>query len=153
MKRKSILSVALALSVSMSMLCFPSATQAQPRPNRFIGTTGVISLPVGQVLRITISSEGFEAGTAQFAWAKYMPSGCTNDGVCRHTIQSQGTTAPVNIARNEAASFDVQGDGNGVRVEVRANTRAVVAAASIVNTATGEVTSHVIMANTEGDFH
>ena len=153
MKRKMRNSIAVALSLLLALMTFVPTTRAQLRPNRFRGSTGVITLPVGQVLRITISSEGFEAGfRAQFAWANYMSSGC-NNGVCLHTVQSQGTTTPVNVASNEAASFEVPGNGNGVRVEVRANTRAVVAAASIVNTATGEVTSHVIMANTEGDFH
>jgi hypothetical protein len=152
MKTKRHLSVALALSVFASMLIFPSATRAQSGPTRFRGDTGVIALAVGQVLRITLSPEAFEDAVV-FRSTRYIPSGCNSDGVCRHTVQSQVTTAPVNVAPNQAASFEVQGNGNGVRVVVRANTRAVVATASIIDIATGEVTSHVIMANTEGDFH
>ena len=152
MNSKRRLSVALALSVFLSMLIFPSATQAQSGANRFRGDTGVIALGLGQVLRITISPEGFECN-AVFRSTKYIPSGCNGEGVCRHTVQSQTTTAPVNIAADQAASFEVQGNGDAVRVVVRANIRAVVATATIVNTATGEVTSQVIMANTEGDFH
>jgi hypothetical protein len=155
MKRQSILTIAMALGLFMSFVSFPLTAQAQQPPKRFRGDTGVITLGMGQVLRITIASEGFEDNilAVRFAWMKYMPAGCNNDGVCRHTIQSEGVTAPVNIPGHEAASFDVQGTGNGVRVEVRANTAHVIADESIINTASGEVTSHVIMANTEGDFH
>jgi hypothetical protein len=73
--------------------------------------------------------------------------------VCGHTVQSQGTTGPVNVGPNDAASFDVQGTGAAVRVAVFVATGDVNADALIINSATGEVVSHVIMANTEGDFH
>jgi hypothetical protein len=109
-----------------------------------------------QVLRITVSGlNGNDTIRVRFAWMKYMPAGCNNDGVCLHTVQSQGITAPVTVGPGEAASFDVQGNGNGVRVGVflvagdfNADARAD---ALIINSATGEVVSQVIMANTEGD--
>ena len=82
-----------------------------------------------------------------------MAGGCNTDGVCRHVVQSEGVTAPANVAPNQAGSFEVPGTGAGVRVVVRANTPNVRAVSQIINTATGEVTAHVIMANTEGDFH
>jgi len=75
-------------------------------------------------------------------------AGCNTEGVCRHTVQSHGVTASVNFGSNEAASFDVQGTGGGVRVEVLAdfNTNGAVDSsdAMIINAATGEVT-HVIV--------
>jgi hypothetical protein len=130
---------------------------AQPRPNRFRGDTGVITLGLGQVLRITIASEGFESNAVavRFAWMKYGPAVCNAEGVCRHVIQSQGVTAPVNVGPSQAASFDLSGSGDGVRIEVLANSDSANTEDSmiIINAATGEVTSHVIMANTEGDFH
>ena len=151
MKYQSRASIVLALSLFISTLSFPPTAQGQQPVKRFLADTGVITLGMGQVLRITISSEGFEshAVRARFAWMKYMPSGCNTDGVCRHTIQSQGVTAPVNVAPNEAASFEVQGTGNGVRVQVRgeANGDWIIDVADIINIATGEVTSHVIMGN------
>jgi len=76
---------------------------------------------------------------------------CNTDGVCRQTIQSQGATTPVPVSQNEAASFDVQGTGGGVRVNVFVAAGDVTGDALILNSATGEVVSHVIMANTEGD--
>ena len=78
---------------------------------------------------------------------------CNTEGVCRQTVQSQGMTTPLNINQNEAASFDMQGTGGGVRVTVFVAAGDVNGDALIINSATGEVVSHVIMANTEGDFH
>jgi hypothetical protein len=72
-------------------------------------------------------------------------------GSANRSSNRKALTAPVNLAPNEAASFEVQGNGNGVRVEVRVAAGDVNGDAEIINTATGEVTSHVIMANTEGD--
>jgi hypothetical protein len=40
---------------------------------------------------------------------------------------------------------------NGVRIMVQSNSRNVRATAMIINTVTGETTSHIIIANTEGD--
>jgi hypothetical protein len=155
MKRKAIGSLLLSSIFLVSMSVLPARSHAQPRA-RFRADTGVVTLGLGQVLRITISSEGFEDGNpvrVRFAWMKYMLASCNTEGVCRHTIQSQGVTAPVNVPPNEAASFDVQGTGGGVRVGVFVATGDVTGDAVIINTATGEVVSHVIMANTEGDFH
>ena len=153
MKYHSRVSMVLALSLFISM-SFPSATQAQPRPNRFRADTGVVYIGGSQALRVTVNGMGgADAIRVRFAWMEYMPSGCNTDGVCRHVIQSEGATAPVNIGPNQAASFEVQGTGNGVRVEVRVSTADVIGDACIINSSTGEVTSHVIMANTEGDFH
>jgi len=152
MKRQSTLSLALALSLFISIVSFPVKVHAQQSPKRFRGDTGVIPLGIGQVLRLTVNgASGTDAIRVRFAWMKYMPAGCNNDGVCRHVIQSEGATAPVNIGPNQAASFEVQGTGNGVRVQVRVSTADVIGDACIINSATGEVTSHVIMANTEGD--
>jgi len=155
MKRHATLSLLLALSLFVSLISFPRSGQAQ-QPRRFRANTGVITLGMGQVLRITISSEGFElkdTARVRFAWMKYMPAGCNTEEVCRHTIQSQGVTAPVSVGPNEAASFDVQGTGGGVRVGIIVAAGDVNGDALIINSATGEVVSHVIMANTEGDFH
>jgi len=159
MKYQSRVSIVLALSLFISMLSFPLKAQGQTRPRRFRGDTGVITLGLGQVLRITVNGgDGNDTFRVRFAWMKYMPAGCNTEGVCRHTIQSHGATDPVNIGAGEAASFDVQGISSAgtVRVENFAdgNLDGVVNAdAMIINSATGEVVSHVILANTEGDFH
>lgn len=154
MKYKNRKLMALGLALLISLATFAPTSRAQQR-RRFRADSGVVTLGMGQILRITISSEGFEDGfRARFNWAKYMPAGCNPEGVCRHTVQSRGATALVNVARGEAASFDMQGTGGGVRVEVLAdyNGNGIVDAADlmIINTATGETVSHVIMANTTG---
>ena len=61
MKRKTALSLLLALALFGSMSFFPAKSQAQPRLRKR-ADTGAVTLGMGQILRITISSEGFEDG-------------------------------------------------------------------------------------------
>jgi len=152
MKYQSRVSIVLALSLLISTLSFPLTADGQTRPSRFRSDTGVITLGVGQKMVVYIGGSR-SAVRVRFAWMRYMAAGCNTDGVCRHTIQSQGLTAPVSVAPDETASFEVQGMGNGVRVGLFGdfNGDGAVSAMDIINIATGEVTSHVIMANTEGD--
>jgi len=152
MKRRRVFSIVLALILFTSILILPATGRAEQPRDRFRGETGVITLGVGQKVVVWIHGGALKGPTrVRFAWQRYMATGCNSDGVCQQIVQSQGTTAPVNLAPNEAASFEVQGNGNGVRVEVRVAAGDVNGDAEIINTATGEVTSHVIMANTEGD--
>ncbi|HEX3229402.1 MAG TPA: hypothetical protein VHQ95_10575 [Pyrinomonadaceae bacterium] len=152
MKRRRVFSIVLALILFTSILILPATGRAEQLRDRFRGETGVITLGVGQKVVVWIHGGALKGPTrVRFAWQRYMATGCNSDGVCQQVVQSQGTTAPVNLAPNEAASFEVQGNGNGVRVEVRVAAGDVNGDAEIINTATGEVTSHVIMANTEGD--
>src|ERR1043166_7760622 len=114
MKRRT----TMLLALTLSLLVFPLPAQGQ-QGRRLRGDTGVITLGMGQVLRITVNGkDGNDTFRVRFAWMKYMLSGCNTDGVCRHTLQSQGITAPVNVGTNEAASYDVQGTGGGVRVSI-----------------------------------
>ena len=149
-RTRSLMAVSLVVLLSVAVL---TPTISAQRPHRFHADTGVITLGLGQVLRITLSSEAFEDANIvrpRFVWFRYGPTTCNPQGVCRQTVTSQGTTAPVNINQNEAASFDVQGTGGGVRVAVFVAAGDVTGDALIINSATGEVVSHVIMANTEG---
>jgi hypothetical protein len=148
--------IAIALIVLLSVATLAPTISAQQR-HRFRADTGLVTLGMGQVLRITLSSEAFEDAAivrTRFVWMRYGPMNCNPEGVCRQTVQSQGATAPVIINQSESASYDMQGPGS-VRVEVLAdyNANGTVDAADlmIINSATGEVVSHVIMANTEGD--
>ena len=148
--------MAMTLIILLSAATLAPTISAQQR-HRFRADTGLITLGLGQVLRITLSSEAFEVVSTtrpRFVWMRYGPMNCNTEGVCRQTVQSQGATAPVIINQSESASYDMQGPGS-VRVEVLAdyNANGIVDAADlmIINSATGEVVSHVIMANTEGD--
>jgi hypothetical protein len=153
MKRKTKWSWLITFSLLVSLVSLPVPAQAQ-QGRKFRSDTGIVTLGMGQVLRITVNGgSGNDIIRVRFAWTKYMLSSCNSDGVCRHLVQSQGTTAPVNVGPNEGASYDVQGFGGGVRVGVFVAAGDVNADALIINTATGEVVSQIIMANTEGDFH
>ena len=153
MKRKTKWSLLITFSLLASLVSLPVPARAQ-QGRRFQRDSGIVTLGMGQVLRITVNGQsGNDLIRVRFAWTKYMLSGCNPDGVCRHVVQSQGTTAPVNVGANEGASFDIQGFGGGVRVGVFVAGGDVNGDALIINTATGEVVSHIIMANTEGDFH
>ena len=59
---------------------------------------------------------------------------------------------PMILKPGEAASLDLAQSGfKGVRIVVQSNRRNVQATAMIIDTVTGETTSHIIIANTEGD--
>ena len=152
MKHRMAIPLLLSLSLLVSLVCFPLPAQGQ-QGRKLRGDIGVFTIGMGQVLRVTVNGkDGNDAFRVRFAWMKYMPAGCTTDGVCRHTIQSQGVTAPVNVGANQAASYDVQGTGGAVRVSVFVAAGDVNGDAEIINTATGEVTSHVVIWFVEGDF-
>ena len=152
-KTRALAAITVIILLSLSTLA-PTASAQQRR--RFRADTGVVTLGIGQVLRITLSSEAFEDAAivrTRFVWTRYGPMNCNTEGVCRQMVQSQGATAPVIINQSESASYDMQGPGS-VRVEVladyNANGTVDAADAMIINTATGETVSHVIMANTTG---
>ena len=154
MKRRQVFSIVLALILFTSILILPATGRTEQPRDRFRGETGLITLGIGQKVIVWIHGGGLKSPTrVRFAWQRFITAGCNSDGVCRQVVQSEGTVAPVSLAANEAASFEIQGNGNGVRVEVRVAAGDVNGDAEIINAATGEVTSHVIMANTEGDFH
>jgi hypothetical protein len=56
------------------------------------------------------------------------------------------------LAAGEAISLELVATTYG-RGIVTSNRRDMRVTASIINTTTGETASHIIMANTEGDFH
>ena len=154
MRRRIALSIALALGVSVSLVSLPATAQAQQQQRRFFAyDTGVLTPGAGQILRVTVAGgHGDDAISVRFRRVRYMAEGCNTDGVCRHSTQQVMSSSPLLLNSSEAAYIDVPGDGNGVRVVVGSTSRDVRATASIINTLTGETVSHIIMANTEGDF-
>ncbi len=154
MRRQRSFAAVLGLILFTSMVPLPAKARAQQPRDRFRAWTGPITLGNGQTLVVSIHGGALRDVTGvRFAWQRFMVAGCNSDGVCRQVVQSQGVTAPVNLGPNEAATFQIQGNGNGVRVEARVAAGDVNGDAEIIETATGAVTSHIIMANTEGDFH
>lgn len=152
MNHRITLSITMAICLLASMLCLPGSARAQ-QSRKLRADTGVVTLGTNQVLRITVNGQsGNDTILVQFAWTKYAPAGCNNDGVCRHTVQSQGVTTPVTINGAEAASFDMQGTGGDVRLSVRVKGTGVNGDEQLINTVTGETHSNVVIWFVEGDF-
>jgi len=152
MKRSMLFSVALAVSVILlSLASSDSATQAQQRSRLFHWDTGVVSLGPNQVLRITGDWNGDGDTTVGFREIKYGQGAC-NGTVCKLITISTTTSGPHTLAAGEAISLELVATTYG-RGIVTSNRRDMRVTAAIINTTTGETTSHIIMANTEGDFH
>jgi len=151
MKRSIALAVALAVSVILlSLASSDSATQAQQR-RLFQWDTGVVSLGPNQVLRLSGDWNGDGDTTVGFREIKYGQGAC-NGNVCKLFTISSTTSGPHTLASGEAISLELLATTYG-RGIVTSNRRDMHVTASIINTTTGETTSHIIMANTEGDFH
>ena len=151
MKRSIALAVALAVSVILlSLATSNSATQAQQR-SLFQWDTGVVSLGPNQVLRITADWNGDSDTIVGFREIKYGQAACMGT-VCKLITISTTTSGPHRLTAGEAISLELVATTYG-RGIVTSNRRNMQVTASIINTLTGETTSHIIMANTEGDFH
>lgn len=151
MKRSIACSVALAVSmILLSLASSDSPSQAQQR-RLFQWDTGVVSLGPNQVLRLTGDWNGDGDTTVGFREIKYGQGAC-DGAVCKLITISTTTSGPHKLADGEAISLDLITTTYG-RGIVTSNRRDGRVTASIINTTTGETTSHIIMANTEGDFH
>lgn len=164
MKRRIILLIALVAGIaSATLLSYDSAAQGQPG-RRFSFDTGVGTLGPHQSLRVSLTGDfdgdgdvdGADFITARFRRMEYIEQ----DNIYR--IGSQSITPPVGLGNGEAAIFNVSdGSSNTVLIArgvasgvlVGPNRNDVKATAMIVNTLTGETTSHIIVANTDGDIH
>lgn len=158
MKRRITFSLALVSILLLSLMSSHSTTNAQQRPQRFRADSGLMIPGPHQILRITVAAgSGDDRITfVRFRRREYMQATCDSAGVCKHVLSSQTITDPIMLAPGEAALFDIT-DGTSntilrVRGEVESNRPNVTVTAQIISQ-TGEVTSHLIMPTTEGDFH
>ena len=152
MKRSIASAITLAVSlILLSLVSSDSTTQAQLRGKLFHWDTGVVALGPNQVLRIVGDWNGDGDTTVGFREIKYGQGAC-NGPVCKLVILSSTTSGPHIVPAAEAIALDLVASTYG-RGIVTSNRRDVQVTASIINTTTGETTSHIIMANTEGDFH
>ncbi|HEY8203958.1 MAG TPA: hypothetical protein VIF81_04450 [Pyrinomonadaceae bacterium] len=135
MKRKSIFSVAVALSVLLTVITFVSTTQAQP-PQRFVYTTGVVKLGPNQALRIIIDWGDGTAGQVRFGRTLYTQGPCNSDGVCQLT-GSNTYTGLTTLEKGVVASCDVLAAGTYGRGLVVTTSQKVHVSAAIVNATTG----------------
>ena len=150
MKRRITLSIALALSIVLVSLMSSDSTVKAQNQIRVVADTGIATLGPNQILRITL---GLQGGNYTFALRRIeYTQGVCSGGVCKHTIASQTTSNPITLMPGEAASIDIPNTAFGVRGVVLSNRRNAQVTAMIINTSTGEVTSQIILANTEGDI-
>jgi hypothetical protein len=162
MKRRIALSIAFTLGVVLvSLASSDSTAQAQPATGKVVADTGIVTLGPNQVLRLTLMGDfngDADVDAADYVLFRRMEYGqetCGSDGVCKLVVTSQAATNPIRL-RPGAALFYTNNPGSGlfgVRLVALSNRRSVRATATIINTITGETTSHIIVANTDGDIH
>jgi hypothetical protein len=151
MKRSIALAVALAVSgILLSLASSDSVSQAQQR-RLFQWHTGVVSLGPNQVLRLTGDWNGDGDTTVGFREIKYGQGAC-NGNACKLITISTTTSGPHTLASGEAISLELIGTTYGGAI-LTSNRRDMRVTASIINTTTGETTSQIIVANTDGDIH
>ena len=163
MKQRTTLLIALVVSLAfLSLPFFATTTQAQQVSVKARFDTGVITLGPQQVLRLTVDwgdgKPDAVVDAADYVLFRRMDYGqetCGSDGVCKLVVTSQTTTNQIRLRPGEAASYtNNPGSGlPGVRIVALSNRHSVRATATIINVITGETTSHIIVANTDGDIH
>lgn len=143
MKRRTALSIALALSVIvLALMSSDSKVIAQGGGadfTRFRADTGVVTLGPNQKLRITVAN-GLRSATVRFRRLEYTPGSCSG-GVCKHIISSQLVSDPLTLAPGEAATYNEGDTATNVRCVVTTNRQDVNVKGLIINASTGEVLS------------
>ena len=162
MKRRIALSIAFTLSVVLVSLASSASTaQAQPgKRNVVVADTGIVYLAQYQVLRLTLMGDSTGDGIVDaadyvlFRRMEYGQETCGSDGICKLVVTSQTATNTIRLRPGEAVFYTNNPGGGlfGVRIVALSNRRGVRATATIINTITGETTSHIIVANTDGDY-
>jgi hypothetical protein len=138
MKRRMTLILALTASLLLTLVVFSIAQgQTGRKP---VADTGVIPLGPNQLLRLTVAAGDVngDGSVVQFRQVGYMQASC-NGGVCKHTVVSQSTSAPVTLMLGEAASIDILSNSFGVRAMVLSNNQNVRVNAMIVDATTGNI--------------
>ena len=164
MKRTITISITLALCLAIVSIASSHASAQVQQRRRFTLDTGVVTLAPNRTMIVALTGDfngdgdvdGSDFLLARFKRMQYVEQ----DGIYR--VSSLSTLAPVTLETGQGATFDVvtaasattrhvRGFLSGVYVGINADK--IFAVASVTNVLTGETTSHIIMANTEGDFH
>ncbi|HWP54670.1 MAG TPA: hypothetical protein VN476_11095 [Pyrinomonadaceae bacterium] len=128
-------SIAIALSISLTLITFVSTAHAQP-PERYFYNTGVVRLGPNQILRLTIDWGDGMAGQVRFGRTMYTPGPCNADGVCK-LAGSNMYTGATTLAQGDVASCDVLAAGTYGRGIVVTTSQRVQVSAAIVDATTG----------------
>ena len=110
MKRRIVLSIALALSIiSVLLMSLNSSVEAES-PLRYSASTGVVTLAPGENLSLTITGGAPEdAFAVRFRRTRYVKTDCAG-GVCRYVVESQTTTPTMISAPNQSSKLDLMGE-------------------------------------------
>src|SRR5215203_3661486 len=120
MKRKIILSIALALSIILVSLIKSDSIVAAEIQTKFVFDTGVITLGPNQDLRLSVLSGTPTAnGSFNFRVRRfgYAQDSCTG-GVCKLSVDSQTASDLITLLPGEAAFFDIPAELQVVRAVV-----------------------------------
>ena len=152
-------SIALAISIVLSLTFLDSPVLAQQGGKRFTFDTGVITLGQGQQLRVAIAGDFDNDGDvdgADYIRARFTELGYIEQGNV-YKIISRTTSAPVILGNGEAAYFNVGPDVHGARGVITGvilgKNRNVRSTAEIIDISTGKVVSHIILGYRESDFN
>jgi hypothetical protein len=141
MKHRIALSFVLNLSMLLTVLSAAPAVKAQQDGKRLIADTGVITLGLNQVLRLSAQTgDGLILGNlyVRFRQVEYSQGACIGT-VCKHVIASQSISPPIALGPGEAASIDITNNAFGVRGMVLSNSQDVRVTATVVDTVTGKI--------------
>lgn len=101
--------------VALAMATAPSSIRAQ-EPQKFRADTGILVLGPHQGLRLAV--KGARSGSVvQFIRQTYEQTACS-DGVCKHVVSSEHSTAALTLTQAEGASFDIASTPSAVEVRV-----------------------------------
>ena len=142
MRKPRLLSLISAVFVLLSV-CLVNEVPAQPPPSRFIAETGLIIPGPHLKLRLIVTATGKAAVTVRFRQMAYMPDGCDADGVCKLSVSSEATSAPITLNPGEASSMELLATTYG-RGSVITSSQDARVTLQIVDTVTGETQSVLI---------
>jgi hypothetical protein len=128
-------SIAIALSISLTLITFVSTAQAQ-QPERYFYNTGVVKLGPNQILRVTIDWGDGMVGQVRFGRTMYAQGPCNADGVCKLAGSNMYTGANT-LAQGDVASWDALTAGTYGRGIVVTTSQKVKVIAAIVDATTG----------------
>lgn len=131
--------IALVVSLVSASLMSSDSTAAAQQPQRFTADSGVVALGPNQALRTTVSGTGNDTVRVRFRWMRYGPTGWGSDGVCRHTVTSQGATQPESLGPADALYYDQGAPTPGVRVVAESNRQNARVVFQIIDTSTGDI--------------
>jgi hypothetical protein len=139
MKRQCCL---VTLCLLLSLLSLPSTARGQQQA-KFLADTGLIIPGPHQKLRLTVTALGNSGLTIRFRQMEYTQDSCDPNAVCKLSISSETTSAPISLAPGQVASLDLVATTYG-RGNVLSNGQNARVTLQIIDTATEQVDAILI---------